>query len=134
MREVNRVIRQADLRPLVRVEKIGHKAEHTLLAFGGGGGGAAAGARFCSHVICRGCWIRIDIEIGRIDCIRPGRTGWGGRHGGCSHFFAGRKSGRTKFLLRRGKWILVVEIDVREELLVLLNGLPGRFVMFDCYF
>ncbi len=37
MREVNRVVGCADLRPFVRVEKVGHEAEHALLALGGNG-------------------------------------------------------------------------------------------------
>ena len=49
-----------------------------------------------------GSWVGIDIEIVKIDCIRPGRARWGGRHG-CGHFFSGRKSEGAKFLLRRGR-------------------------------
>ena len=51
MREVNWVIGCADLRPFVRVEKVGHKAEHTLLALGGNG--AATGARYGTYALHR---------------------------------------------------------------------------------
>ena len=76
MSEMDGVIGCADLRPFVRVEKVGHKPEHTLLAFGGYS--AATGARCSAHAIYRGRRKRRDVDGGRIhgggrigdECVR----------------------------------------------------------------
>jgi hypothetical protein len=74
-------------------------------------------------------WIRIGIDIGKIDYPRRGRTRRGRIHGGCGHFSSGRN-----------KEILVASCDsgvyvgVSEELLVFSDGLPRGFVIFDCDF
>jgi len=47
--------------------------------------------------------IRIDIEVVKIDCVCPGRTRWGRRHGGCGHVSSGRKNEGAEFLQRRGR-------------------------------
>ena len=74
MSEVNGVIGRADLRPFVRVEKVGHKSEHTLLALGSYG--AATGARCSARAISWGGRKRCDGDRVRID--------GGGRSGGKS--------------------------------------------------
>ena len=125
MSEMDGVIGCADLRPFVRVEKVGHKPEHTLLALGGYG--AATRARHSSHAIYRGRRKRRDVDGGRIHCHGGGRTGdksvwtgigieiieinrdaarrtrWDWGHGRCGHIFSGGKEERTIFLSRRGR-------------------------------
>jgi hypothetical protein len=67
-------------------------------------------------------WIKIGIEIGKIDCIRAGRM----RRHGRGHSFSGRKRERAKFLLRSGRgvengsesasWIVVGAVDTEHPL------------------
>ncbi len=58
------VIGCADLRPFVRVKKVGHKLKHALLALGSCG--ATTGARCSAHAIYRGRRKWCDIDGGRI--------------------------------------------------------------------
>jgi len=72
-------------------------------------------------------WIRIGIEIGKIDYPRPGRTRRSRIHGGCGHFSSGRNN---EILVASGG--SGVYVGVSEELSVFSDGSPRGFVIFDC--